>query len=420
MTERLKESGRPRAAIRVAMVSRTDARLVGSYSGIPYNLVECLKQAGMEVELVSPFAFRPGFLLKAKHWIYRKILGKTFLRDRDESALRQYASEVSSRVDRAKPDIIVSVNTLPFRYCAPPPGVPLVIWAEASFRSVVDFYPMLSNLAGESRRSAEETESIALVRADAVILPSKWAAQDVIDHYGIAPHKVHVVPYGAIAGKVGDEELERLTALRLTEPVRFLYLGNDWSRKGGNEAVVLVRALNALGVPAELDIVGTRWIDPSLGALEDYIRNHGYVSKASAEGAAKIDDLYRRATFFIMLSHAETFGIVYAEAAGYGLPSIASDVGGVRDALDAGRTALLFREFESIDAICGAVVELLQEPDRYARMCRDALDLHRRNYSWEVVGERAANIVKALVPGRSGVSVVDEGAGVATAGGNSQ
>jgi len=52
-------------------------------------------------------------------------------------------------------------------------------------------------------------------------------------------------------------------------------------------------------------------------------------------------DFYAAADIFALASHGESFGLVYAEAAGYGLPSIGTDVGGIPETIQHGRTGLL-------------------------------------------------------------------------------
>ena len=64
---------------------------------------------------------------------------------------------------------------------------------------------------------------------------------------------------------------------------------------------------------------------------------------------------------FAMPSHMEGFGVVYVEAAFYGVPSIGCDVGGVPYAISAGVTGLLI-PVGDVQALAGAIQALSSDP----------------------------------------------------------
>lgn len=75
-----------------------------------------------------------------------------------------------------------------------------------------------------------------------------------------------------------------------------------------------------------LDIVGC---ENNLKVKNNNIKIHGYLSKKNPEDIKKLNRFYTNANFFILLSRAEAFGLVFLEAASYGLPIITNNVGGI-------------------------------------------------------------------------------------------
>jgi glycosyltransferase involved in cell wall biosynthesis len=99
----------------------------------------------------------------------------------------------------------------------------------------------------------------------------------------------------------------------------------------------------------------------------------------------EIRELYAAADFFCLTGIAddsgrvEGFGLVYLEAGAVGLPSVATAVGGVPDAVLADRSGLLVDC--DVDAIAAAITAIASDPALRVRLGRGALD-HACALSW--------------------------------------
>ena len=82
----------------------------------------------------------------------------------------------------------------------------------------------------------------------------------------------------------------------------------------------------------------------------------------------------------------EGFGLVFLEAAAYGVPSVATRSGGIPDAIDDGITGLLVPEKDPV-ALAEALTKLLEDDDLRHQMADAALDRARRS-SWHKVMEQ--------------------------------
>jgi glycosyltransferase involved in cell wall biosynthesis len=101
---------------------------------------------------------------------------------------------------------------------------------------------------------------------------------------------------------------------------------------------------------------------------------------------AQIRDIYGAADFFCLTGvpdssgRVEGFGLVYLEAAAGGLPSVATTIGGVPDAVLADETGLLVPP--SIDEIARAIAKLAEDTDIRSILAAGA-SAHARALSWE-------------------------------------
>lgn len=98
--------------------------------------------------------------------------------------------------------------------------------------------------------------------------------------------------------------------------LRLIYIGEVRRNKNLEETLRAVKLLRKSGLDISLTVVGTILDNQyrSMIAREDFIEYHDHCSQNEVLG------YLRRADIFVMPSHQETFGLVYAEAMSQGLP----------------------------------------------------------------------------------------------------
>ncbi len=106
---------------------------------------------------------------------------------------------------------------------------------------------------------------------------------------------------------------------------------------------------------------------------------------------AALRSFYRRAEVFCLTSmpagkSVEGFGLVNLEAAAFGLPVLAHDVGGIRETLLSETTGFLVQPGDQ-DAFLDALQSLIKQPDRLRSMGRAARDFSQ-TFTWEEAAER--------------------------------
>jgi glycosyltransferase involved in cell wall biosynthesis len=106
-------------------------------------------------------------------------------------------------------------------------------------------------------------------------------------------------------------------------PASILYVGNLFESKGVQHLLAAVRTLRTeYRKEVTLSIVGD---GPYKASLEEMIRQYGLVDVVrfySNLSREELNQLYRTADIFALLSHSEAYGIVVAEALALGIPCI--------------------------------------------------------------------------------------------------
>jgi phosphatidyl-myo-inositol dimannoside synthase len=161
------------------------------------------------------------------------------------------------------------------------------------------------------------------------------------------------------------------------------------------EALAKVRA----GVPdVEWVVIGE---GPLRGELEQLARSRGVADVVRFLGAlsdAQRDDWLRRADLLAMPSRlpggglaGEGFGIVYLEAAAYGKPVLAGNVGGAVDAVADGESGLLVDPTDP-GAVASAITRLLLDRDLARRLGAAGAE-RARGFAWPVICERVEAVL---------------------------
>lgn len=105
-------------------------------------------------------------------------------------------------------------------------------------------------------------------------------------------------------------------------------------------------------------IVGDGPMRPQLEQLASTVE---HVDVRILGRVGRIDDVLAAADVFALPSLLEGFGLVYVEAAMYGVPSVATNVGGIPDAVVDNETGILV-EPESLAQVRAALVDLRRDP----------------------------------------------------------
>ena len=169
-------------------------------------------------------------------------------------------------------------------------------------------------------------EADVLRAVDAVVTPSAWARQWVIDHARVPGGRVHVATPGVDLGPV---------AAGTPSGARLLCVGPVTPDKGYDDLVAALAELRDLDWRCRC--VGALDLAPSyVDGLAERLHGLGIADRVELTGplpAARLDDLRSASDLVVAPSRREAYGMALAEGLARGLPAVASDVGGHPEAL---------------------------------------------------------------------------------------
>ncbi|MGW5127015.1 glycosyltransferase family 4 protein [Streptomyces sp. NPDC004069] len=209
-------------------------------------------------------------------------------------------------------------------------GVPEAVVPEADrLRLAVLVHLPLGDETGLDPAVAAELdakERQVLRAVSAVVATSDWAVRRLVSHHGLAPDRVHAAAPGADIGPVapGTDGVSRLLCVASVTP-----------RKGQHRLVEALAAVTDL--PWSCTCVGALTQDPAyVDRLRGLIAEHGLRDRFHLVGprsGAELDASYAAADLMVLASYAETYGMAVTEALARGIPVLATDVGGVGEAV---------------------------------------------------------------------------------------
>jgi glycosyltransferase involved in cell wall biosynthesis len=199
----------------------------------------------------------------------------------------------------------------------------------------------------------------------------QWAKDSLAADYGIDPGKVTVIPPGV--------DLDKWKSARGTEarhPVRLLFVGGEFVRKGGDTLLEAFRT--SLAQDCELDIVTRSPVDTQ--GLAGVRVHHGL-----APNAPELMALYARADIFAFPTRGDVLPLVIMEAMASGLPVITTAVGAVCEQIEHGVTGFLIAPGDA-RALAEVILRLVRDPhlrnamSAAARQCAEQKFNAARNY----------------------------------------
>ncbi|MFD5518199.1 glycosyltransferase family 4 protein [Streptomyces sp. NPDC127066] len=209
-------------------------------------------------------------------------------------------------------------------------GVPEIVAPEADrLRLVVLVHLPLGDETGLEPAVAAELDALertTLRAVSAVVATSEWAVRRLVAHHGLAPDRVHAAAPGADIAPLasGTDGVSRLLCVAAVTP-----------RKGQHRLIEALATVTDL--PWSCVCVGGLTQDPAyVDHLRALIERHGLGDRlhlAGPQAGAELDASYAAADLMVLTSYAETYGMAVTEALARGIPVLATDVGGVPEAV---------------------------------------------------------------------------------------
>jgi glycosyltransferase involved in cell wall biosynthesis len=376
--------------MKIAFATLYDPRDVRRGSGSYYFMSREIERQGHDVSYVGPVDWTPPLLTRAMKKLADRM-GRRFRSFQDLFAVKEIARAVTVSLRSIDYDVLLTNDYGIAAHAESDTTVPTILYTDAIFprQYRANVHPWLDNLFLPNVLSCQHITRVGLRKAALCCFPSQYAF-DLASKYGVSYSKMRIIPFGAnietplssIAHKHSWARIKKKGLLDI------LFVGSDWELKGGAIAVDVVRSLCADGIAARLHIVGV--VPPSVSIDEEQVHIYGNLDKTVNAQRKLLHELYQQSDVFLLPTSAEGFGVVFAEAAAYGLPSLGFQTSGVTTAAKNGWSGVLI-PLDTSDPV-QSFVEVIHSwclnPHDYDSLVRGARQYFEETVNWQVAISR--------------------------------
>jgi glycosyltransferase involved in cell wall biosynthesis len=206
--------------------------------------------------------------------------------------------------------------------------------------------------------------------ASGLVTWSAWARRSLEQDYGVDPGRVRVIAPGAspIYFEVGARRLARALPANPDRPVKLLFVGGDFKRKGGPLLLDCMRG--SLAERCELHVVTHEAVPPQRSVQ---------VHRGLAPNSPELLRLFAESDVLVLPTMAECLAITLMEATAAGLPVITTNVAALGEAVRPGESGLLVRPGD-VTALRRAIDVLVGDTSLRERMGRAGRELAQQKF----------------------------------------
>jgi glycosyltransferase involved in cell wall biosynthesis len=213
-----------------------------------------------------------------------------------------------------------------------------------------------------------------------IVTWSQWAKQGLIADYEVPADKITVIPPGVNA----SAWYRCAPRLLSSAPVRLLFVGGDFERKGGLLLLEAFRALRPLGIELHVVTKTSLPVEPDL-----------FVYTNMSPNSDELKALYHRCDIFCLPTYGDCLPMVLSEAGAAGLPAVSTRVAGIPEIIHDHETGWLVPVGDVV-ALTEALRELILDPARRLQQGARAVDIVSRDFDAVQNTSRLLTLLKQM------------------------
>ncbi len=369
--------------MKVLYVAWHDPMNIDVGNGMDYFKYQSICNRGFDVKYIGPFHYPLPPLEKLAARIYQRT-GKRYLKN-SMSTVWKVSQATNQAVRDWKPDVIFTRYVAALVYYKGP--APCVFSMDTTFYGLEKYWPLYG---WPALMVSMWQERRAFRWCKKVLTNSEWHRKILTDVYKVPLDHTGVFPLPSTLPPQKVPDKIDMEWKKLQSPLRLLLVGRDYRRKGIDIAIETVHKLNSSGIPSELIVCGTQ------GKEDEFVKFVGPFKKNDPGQLDQYLDLYRRANFLIHPALFEPAGIVAAEAAAFGTPTITNNVGGLATTVADGESGFVLPSGSPSDAYVQAITRIISNPEEYYDLCRRTRQRYERELNWDAVGGWFADIIRQV------------------------
>jgi glycosyltransferase involved in cell wall biosynthesis len=224
-----------------------------------------------------------------------------------------------------------------------------------------------------------ERETYAKLKG--LFVMSAWLGDSFARDFGVPRDRIHVVGAGINFEHIPPERI------RTDFAPRFLMVGRDFQRKGGELLLQAFAQVRQKLPAAELVLIG-----PQMSAPPPGVRCLGYLSKRLPEHVALLEKSYADAGIYVLPSLYEPFGISLLEAMAHSLPCIAANHCAMPEIVLHNSTGLIVNPGDA-DSLAQGMLTLASDPAMALAFCAAGRRRLAERYNWDAVAQHISTVV---------------------------
>lgn len=356
------ETAFDRGPMRLAFLTPWKVDDPDAWSGVVVRMHAALSERA-PTQAIETCHLKPSIVDRGAARVLGQFSSKQYLTGHALATSRKVGKYVTEAVRSSGADVVLAVAASQ-EVAFADIHQPVVHVTDATFVSMLDYYPLFTELHPMSIWQGRRMAKRANTNTTAFSVATKWAKNSLISDYGVNSADCEVVPFGPrIEPAVGPRPHHGAG-------LRVLVVASDWRRKGGEKALIAVQAVRQEFPQTTLTVVGDTPVLP------------GWVRTAGRVPSHKMAKLYGEHDVLLELAEANAGGVTLTDAHAFGLPTIATNTGGVSSIVRDGVSGILISPGK--DMLPNAISALIAVQDHSFRrsLSAGALKRHEDLLNW--------------------------------------
>jgi glycosyltransferase involved in cell wall biosynthesis len=363
--------------MKIAFLTADDPTDKRSWSGTYYQMFTALKKQGFSVvpfgpvildKYTSSFLSKILFLVQLYH---KYIYGKRY-----NSAHSHWVSFFHGRFFqrklRSKKVDVIFAPAASNQIAHLKTTIPICYYSDATVAVILDYYEAFSGLSKASKRESNQIEQRAIDRSTTQVFSSNWALDSAVNDY--KAKKPFMVKMGA---NIENEPPDSVIMKDYTGPLKLLFIGVDWKRKGGNIVLETLEKLNINGYDVHLTVIGCTL--PNCYSNMTVIPN---LNKNIEKDRVLLNEIMSRSHILFLPTRADCTPIVICEANAYGLPVISTKTGGVSSVIEDGINGFLLPLSAGSTEYFNVIKNLILEKSKLIELAKSSREKYLTELNW--------------------------------------
>jgi glycosyltransferase involved in cell wall biosynthesis len=227
--------------------------------------------------------------------------------------------------------------------------------------------------------------------SDAVIAVSNYEKHLLPETFQLSEQRIMYVPNG-----INVENCKHAIRINNSPKKNILYVGRLEEYKGVQYLISAFPKVRGKEKDAQLLIVGVGSQKKKLVSLAESLGVRNDVHFLGNVSDVELADLYSASSLFVMPSEYEAFCIAVAEAMAFGLPIIATRVGGMPELIGDNSRGLLINYPPDVKTLAEMELRLLNDSNFSSKIGHAARDYALAEFSWRSVAENLVKVYTSL------------------------